>query len=357
MRGKPFPLTKLAVVIALPVVFACTAGSYAQTAAVPSQNSPRLYVANQEAATVSIIDIGSNDVIETIELTELGFTPNAKPHHTAVEPDGSFWYVSLIADGRVLKFDRSNQLVGQAEFETPGMLALDVVEDRLYVGRSMAAVNPPQRIGVINRSDMSISEIDVFFPRPHAIVVDASGEQVYSGSLAVNQLASIDSETEVAELTNLEGPSHVLVQFALSPDGTRLVATAQLTAKLLVFDLADPKSPKLLRAVDVNAQPWHPAFSPDGKFVYFGNLGANSVTVVDANTWSVVDVIAGDGLAEPHGVAFSPDGRSAYVSNRNTDGSYAEAQGGTVVVIDTATRTIVKVIPVGRYAAGISTRR
>ena len=56
-----------------------------------------LYVANQAAATISIIDVASNEVTETIDLQELGFSANAKPHYVVVEPDGSFWYVSLIA--------------------------------------------------------------------------------------------------------------------------------------------------------------------------------------------------------------------------------------------------------------------
>ena len=98
-----------------------------------------LYVASQGAASVSIIDMDANRVAATIDLTELGFSPTANPHHTAVEPDGSFWYVSLIADGKVLKFDRENRLVDQADFETPGMLSLDPNSDYLYVGRSMAA--------------------------------------------------------------------------------------------------------------------------------------------------------------------------------------------------------------------------
>ena len=120
-------------------------------------DSPKA-VANQTSATVSIIDMETDEVVGTVDLQSLGFTANAKPHHVAVEPDGSHWYVSLIADGWVLKFTRDNELVGQAEFETPGMLALDANRGLLYVGRSMAAVSPPQRIGVIRTADMTIEE-------------------------------------------------------------------------------------------------------------------------------------------------------------------------------------------------------
>ena len=138
-----------------------------------------LYVASQSGPALSVIDMNAREVVETIWLTDLGFTANAKPHDVAVEPDGSFWYASLIGDGRVLKFNRDNELVGQAEFETPGLLAVDPVENILYVGRSMAAVNPPQRIGVLTRDDMAIDEYDVFFPRPHAIAVAPGGGRAH----------------------------------------------------------------------------------------------------------------------------------------------------------------------------------
>src|SRR5690606_23906010 len=144
---------------------------------------------------------------------------NAKPHHIAVEPDGSFWYVTLIGENRIVKLDRNNQVAGQATFEVPGMLALHPTQDLLFVGRSMTAVNPPKRIGVIKRSDMSIEEVDVLFPRPHAMVLDAKDNTVYTASLAVNQMAAIDVASEKVQIVEVGGKQHAIMQFALSPDG------------------------------------------------------------------------------------------------------------------------------------------
>ena len=48
-----------------------------------------------------------------------------------------------------------------------------------------------------------------------------------------------------------------------------------------------------------------------------------------------------------------------FVSNNNLQGTYAasgsDSKAGTVVVIDVATREIVKVIEVGPYATGLDT--
>jgi YVTN family beta-propeller protein len=327
----------------------------------PRPDDPRLYVANQEVATVSVIDTRTNTLLETVDLQQLGFSAKSKPHDTAVEPDGSYWYVTLIGDGWVVKLDRDDHVVAKARFEAPGLVSLDPTGDRLYVGRSMAAVNPPQRIGIIARSDMSIEEVDVFFPRPHAIVADPRGRYVFVGSLGANQIATVDAGSQRAVVTEVPGDTtHTLVQFAISPDGTRLVATGQMTGKLLVYDSSDPLKLQLLKTVDVNPWPWHPAFTPDGKEVWFGNQRTNTVTVVDAESWTVAGVVRGAGLAEPHGIAVSADGKTIYVSSHNLQGVYAPAHPrrpngtGTVVAIDRATRTITKIIETDRYAAGMS---
>jgi len=344
---------------------AATPSEEAAPAPVPAEY---LYVASQSGPAVSIIDMGTRELVETIWLTDLGFTANAKPHDVVVEPDGSFWYVSLIADGRVLKFNRDNELVGQAEFETPGMMAVDPVENILYVGRSMAAVNPPQSIGVINRADMAIDEYDVFFPRPHAIAAAPGGGRVFTASLAVNQIASASPEEDDLEVINVEGGAHTFVQFAVSPDGALLVTGGQISGEIMVFEISDPRAPHLFTTFQIGGQPWHPTYSPDGRFVYFPQRTSNSVAVIDTSTWQVVATIEGEGLVEPHGSAISADGRTLWVSGRNTEGVYpstiartSAAAGeplpaGTVVAIDTETREVVTVIEVPAYAAGIGAR-
>lgn len=353
VMGRRLRAALLPTVAAASLALAGTFG-FALPAAVGAQEY--LYVASQEAVTVAVIDMATNELVETVDLKELGFSPTAKAHHTAVEPDGSFWYVSLIADGKVLKFDRDNQLVGQADFETPGMLSLDPTSDRLYVGRSMAAVNPPQRVGMITRSTMHMDEVDVFFPRPHALIVDPQGERFFAASLGQNSVAWGELGAEEVDLLNLDGMNHMLVQFAVSPAGDRMVAGGQMTGDLLILDLTG-ESPALMQTIDVGGQPWHPSFSPDGREVWIPNQAANTVSVISTETWSVTDVIDHPGIAEPHGTAFSPDGRTVYVSGHNVSGSYrgaSDERPGTVVAIDAATREVLNVIEVGRYAAGMS---
>lgn len=350
--------------LSAPALGACaaTVGPAAAQDPAPAPGQALVYVTNQDEATISIFDAGTLEPVDTVDLQALGFSLNARPHHVAVEPDGSHWYVSLIGENRVLKLDRQNRVVGRAEFEVPGMLALDPRSNRLFVGRSMSAVNPPQRIGVIDRGSMSIEEIPVLYPRPHALAVNPAKGVVYSASLGENSIAVVDAEEEAVQLLPVEAPPvshgghdvHMLMQFALSPDGSTLVVSGEMSGRLLVFDLSNPREPQLVRQVEVGPRLFDPVFSPDGRWVWVPSKDANTVTAIDATTWTVAGVVEGEGLAEPHGTAFSPDGRYLFVTSNNLEGEYPGGKG-TLTVIDPVTREIVRVLQVGANATGVAT--
>ncbi len=336
----------------------------AQSGETNEASGQRVYVCNQGEATLSVIDVESLEVVDHIDLQELGFSENAKPHHTVAEPDGSHWYVTLIGENRVLKFNRDNELVGKAKMEVPGLISLHPTRDWLMVGRSMSAVNPPQSIGVIDRSDMQVKKtVETFFARPHAIATTPDGKWTLVGSLAANQILSINNESGETHLYRSEGKTHVYVDFEISPDGNTMVATGQMSAKALVFDISDPSSLKLTDSIEVNAQPWHPVYSADGKQVYFGNKTAHSVTALNMKDRKVEGVVEGEGIAQPHGSALSVDGKYVFISNNNRKGTFKGGQtpedddpNGTVTVINTKTHKIEKVIEVEAYPSGIGTR-
>jgi DNA-binding beta-propeller fold protein YncE len=287
----------------------------------------RLYVVNQAGATISVIDQQKLAVDTVLDLRTLGFTANAKPHHVAVEDDGSFWYVSLIGDGRVLKFDRQNKLVGQVKMETPGLLTLDPAHDSLYVGRSMTAVNPPRALGVIARKAFTmVEEQEIVLPRPHALAVTRNGEWVHTASLAENRIASVNVATGRVTLTTIPGAPRSLVQFALSPDGKTMVAGGELSNTLLVFDLTKPPPFVPVHEITVEGKPWEPRFSPDGRTLYLTLLTKNAIAELDVASWKIKRTIDGR-LAQPYGMIIRQDGRYAFISNQNA-GAVKEGHSG-----------------------------
>ena len=330
----------------------------ASSGAVPrGPDDPRefVYVASQAAATASVLDASDGSVVTTLDFEALGYGANARPHDVLADPDGNHWYVSLIGAGKVLRVDAYHRVIDEADFEAAGMLTLDPTSDWMYVGRSMAAVNPPQWIGLVRRSAMALSQVDVFFPRPHALAVDPSGRAMYAASLAENRMAVAPVGSEDVLLVDVEGPLHTIVQFAISPDGRWLVGGGQMSGDLLVWDVGQVQ-PKPETTVQVGGQPWHPTFTSDGAEVWVPNLTANSVTIVDTSTWSVAGTITHPALVEPHGSALSSDGSTIFVTGRNTAGTYGDGAPGTVVAVDVASRTVRWVAEVGAYAAGVDVR-
>lgn len=324
---------------------------------------PRVYVANQAAAKITVIDPAGDSILSTVDLQALGFSAHAKPHHVAVEPDGSYWYVSLVGDNAVVKFDRDNRVVGKAAMETPGLLALDPKSDRLYVTRSMSAVRAPSRIGVIRRSDMSIEEVEVVVPRPHAVAVTPDGRYAYIGSLGTNQIAVYDATRERVEVLDVPGDTNrVIVHFAISPNGRSLVATAQLTGEVLGFDLKNPAQPLLAHTVRVGRWPWHPAFTQNGTEVWVPNQLSNDVSVIDAATWKVTRTLTDTGFAQPHGIAIGGNGQ-VFISNHNSGmtmdmGGVGMAAGSTerpghVVIIDATHHRVIRTLETAPDGAGM----
>ena len=343
-------------------------GSAATPASAPA--APLLYVCVQGEARVDVIDMESLEVVSSVDLMALGFSSNASPHHVAVEPDGRHWYVSLIGENRVARFDRDNRLVATFEMATPGMLAHDAGRELLLVSRSMSAVNPPSRVAIVETTSMEGDELDVFLPRPHPIVVSPDGRWAYTGSLGLNQLAAIDLDTEDVHLTELGGPPHALVQFAVSPDGRWLVAGAELSGRLIVFDRADPAAPRQVASIELGAMVFDPVFSPDGQAVWVPVKGANEVAVVSVAGWSLRARIGAESFLQPHQILFSPDGSRAFVSSNNTADHMAGRAGmagheghampgedqralGNVTVIDTRSHEVVEVLELGRNVTGL----
>lgn len=331
----------------------------------------KLYITNQSSASITVVDQQTLAIDTVIDLTRLGFTPNAKPHHAIVEPDGSFWYTTLIGDGRVLKFDKTNHLVGQVKMETPGLLAIDPVHDSLYVGRSMTAVNPPKSLGIIKRSSFTmVEEQEIQIPRPHALVTSRDGKWVHTASLAENRIASLEIATGRVTLTTLPGNiTRSLVQFAVTPDGSRLIVGGELSNTVLVFDLTKTPPFTPIAEFAVNGKPWDPVISADGRHAYFSLFADSAVADVDLASGTVVRQLTG-GLAQPYDMILRKDGKYLFVVNQNTGAVKPGASAhdnmpgmagvtpvvpktGWLSIINVATGKVEKTLPLGMGPTGM----
>ena len=321
-----------------------------------------LYVCIQDDAKIAIIDMRAKHVVRTIDLTKLGFPATAKPHYVVVEPDASHWYVSLIGANQVVKFDLQDRIVGRFEMETPGMLAL-APPDRLVISRSMSAVNPPKRIAVVRRTTMQGDELDVLFPRPHPVATTET--YAYTGSLGVNQIASVAFADDRVEVTGVAGPTHSLVQFATTRDGKTLVGTAEISGQLLVFDLAQPAKPRLIKTIDVGKMAFDPTFTPDETAVWVPIKSTNEIVILSTKSWTEIGRVRHDSLKQPHQIVFSPDGLTAFVTNNNkmdhmgdpAHAGHATGDGmAALAIVNVARRQVEQSIELGKNLTGMGAR-
>ncbi len=336
----------------------------ALASALTLQSPDLLYVCIQDDAKIAVVDMRAKSVVRTIDLQKLGFPATAKPHYIVVEPDGSNWYVSLIGANRVVKFDRQDKVVGQFEMETTGMLALHGPET-LVVTRSMSAVNPPKRIAIVRRQTMQGDELDVIFARPHPLA--AANGYAYTGSLGVNQVASVALSEDKVELLNVAGPTHSFVQFTISPDGKTLVGSGDTSGQLLVFNLASPAKPALVKSIDVGKMAFDPTFTPDGRAVWVPVKSTNEIAVVDTASWTVKARIKDGAFKQPHQVVFSPDGATAFVTNNNKMDHMADPAhaghtmpgaggAGSLAIVDVKSGKVEKAIELGMNLTGMGRR-
>ena len=300
-----------------------------------------LYVCNQFAGRVQVVDVDRQRVVRNVYFEALGQPADAKPHHVIAEPDGSAWYVALISGdggGSVLKLSASLAMdpgaadyllaqeappSGEATFQKPGMLAYDATGGRLFAGRSFSADPTSSGIGRFNAATLAFETLATPDVHPHALETSRDGRYVFTAALT-SQGGATDAyvlDAASGDLVDRERVPGALafVQYAVSPDGETVVLTSQTGGALYVFDFDTASGDLALRGnVPTGEQPWHPVFSPDGARVYVPNRLSNTVSIVDPAALAVTGTFAG-GLpfSQPHGSALSADGGVLFISSRN----------------------------------------
>lgn len=300
----------------------------------------RVYTADQNTNTVSVIDPASNTLLGQIRLGNQRpdllsplYKGEINVHGLGFSPD----HRTLVAV--------SNGSNSVAFIDT----ATNKVKGIAYIGRS-----------------------------PHEAFFTKDGKEVWAVVRGENYVSVIDARTfkEKRRIETAPGPGMVL----FTPDGARAFVVSSFTPELAVVDT---KSYKIVKRIPV-VSPFSPflQFTPDAKEVWMGHKDVGKVSRIDVKAMAVTGVIdtgfitnhfgfaktargtlayvaiggenavkvyATDGEAKlldtiatgalPHGVWPSDDGTRMYVGLEN---------GDAVQVIDTESNKVVSQIPVGQ---------
>src|SRR5688572_28312398 len=111
-------------------------------------------------------------------------------------------------------------------------------------------------------------------------------------------------------------------QFAITPNGRRMVAANEDAGNASIIDVA---SGKVIATLVVGTEPEGVTVSPDGRWVYFTAETSNTISVIDMRTEKVVATFLVD--ARPRDSAFTPTGGSRTRRARSGARSPASMRG------------------------------
>lgn len=355
------------------------AGATNDAGDIPYENSTRkIYVANQGSDEISVLDL---DALVTFRLVEVGVSANLEgPHNIWIEsaPAKRYWYVTLINSGVLEQYDTAtDELRARATIgASPANGVTSPDGETVYVTRWENSADRIGKVMVVDAASMTVIDtIDVGW-RPHGIAISPDGTRLYTTNYNSDDISVVDlTLPEPAEIARIPvaadvdplNPAQYQPNEAiLSADGTQLYVALFVRPEMRVIDVG-PGADTLRTAVATAGTGFlEDLRPPDGAELYVADWGkpgggaGTTVSVVNTATLATT-TIQDENFSRPHGVAFSPDGDYAFVTNENVDGTApphhpTEAGGpsGNITVIDTATRTVVKVIELEAQSAGIA---
>jgi len=259
------------------------------------------YVTNQNSGNVSKIDLATDTVVKTINV---GTTPMG----VAINPAGTFGYVVNYGLSTVSKIN----------------LATDAVTTPITVGSGPQglAINPAGTFAYVpNRFSGTVSKINlatnVSSPitvglNPVRVAINPAGTFAYVTNSGSSTVSKIDLATDAVTTTITVGTNPDGV--AINPAGTLAYVTNSGSGTVSKIDLA---TDVVVAAFKTESSPTSVAFNPAGTFAYVTHYSSGIVSKINTATftWSGAITIESGSV----GVAFNPAGTFAYVTNMSTN--------------------------------------
>jgi YVTN family beta-propeller protein len=218
----------------------------------------------------------------------------------------------------------------------------------LIFGLSLAAPALPATLLVLNKEDATLSFIDpatgastATIPvgsGPHEVEVTADGRFAvvtnYGGQTAGNSLSIIDvgarrerQRVDLGELRRPHGAAAAGQHMYITAEDARHIARVDATSGQVDWRFA------------TNQERTHMVVaSRDGRMLFTTNMGSNNVSVIERSAdGSARQTLVNVGMT-PEGLDLTPDGRQLWAAN---------AAGGSVSIVDVATKTLVKTFDIG----------
>lgn len=305
-----------------------------------------LYVVNGGSASVSVIDVHTNIVIGTISLRQRSW-----PHHVYASADGSKLLVAAPGmdmsgghhgghdmPGRIFVLDAVTGAL-LAETRTPSMNHNAIYSpDGTEIWTS--AMKDDGAVHVFDAETLTIKATIEVESNPTEVTFSLDGARAFVANSGGSTLSVVDVATKTVSHTIEVGQNPVGAW--QGANGVAYVDGEESKSLLAI----DTTTLEIVRQYALGFTPGYAALAPDQKSVWVTNADAGSAVLkgLDSDE-TLAEIPTGDGA---HAIVFSADGTRAYVSNQFAD---------TVSVIDVESRTVLTEIAVGKKPNGLLFRQ
>ena len=282
----------------------------------------RLLVANQQAASASIVELSTGEVTH--------IPVGNGPHETAISPDGKWGVVGIYGVGgapgnQLAVIDMAQKKVVRnvdlGTYTRPH--ALVTLKGSPF--RIVATSESTQNIITVNvETGQVISATATGAAGSHMVALAADEKRAFSANVFAGSMTSLDLEKKTALGTIPIAPRSEGI--AVTPSGHEAWVGSNEQGTVSIVNTATLKIDTVLTGFGV---PYRLAVSPDGKLAVIVEAEANQVSIVDAKTRKTIGTVAVGG--SPRGVSISPDNKLAFITL---------GPQGEVLVVDLAAKSV-----------------
>ncbi len=348
IKMKPSFLTTTSLAITMMMVTCMFISGCDNKKKLSTAQPARVYVANEEGGSVSIINLQDSLKNNSVDLSDSGKMFMA--HNVQVAPNGKTVWVTAVP------------------MDSTGMDQLVVIDVNTGVIKNRVQLGKELHVAHVVLDDESKFAFVTAKESNQVIQVDATtykvvkkfdlgaghsphGLRYANGKLYV---ANMDAKS-ISIINIVDGKiiniplGGVVVQTAITQNGKFAFASLYDTKEIIRYDLQSSDIKRILLPVGAQG-PIQLYATPDSKLLFVADQGelmdrpvSNKVYVIDVATANVISTITVGKKA--HGVTVSNDGTKVYVTN---------SIDNTVSVIDVSTQKVTATIPVGKGPNGIS---
>jgi YVTN family beta-propeller protein len=232
-----------------------------------SANSDQLWVNNDVDNTITVIDVVSLDVLQTIPLPSDLIAMGGIPHDVVLEQNGTSAFVTMLGfpgpSDYVVRYDTDTFMeTGRAKVGKDPHVSVSRQNDLLYV-----ACQNTNEVIVLDASTLEEVEVLVV-PGAHGAGMSRNGKFFYTTNLpggGLDGLFTLDTRSNTLVGDPTDTPFTVPHNIALTPNGKKLYVThsGMANAEVTVYTTTrqDP-TPAYLTTVTVGNNPFGLAYVP-----------------------------------------------------------------------------------------------